>query len=260
MNFEHPVESLFSNPEQDVASQFSVYEASDLVKGGNIVNQQSTKPVSGDSLRTVVDAKEWLPFAAEVYEISPKLSDYIIVPVEIIRSDIPNRNGIAFPMEELMRFHPPPNAIQAYRTWIGQPTHYEHQNNTVNKLAKGVIISVAIRKMENVMGDYIRLLHLLAFDRTKDPKLCQDILDRKRTGYSMGSSCETYTCPICNADMRNRGYCDHIDVRTKQSKSRMQIFGDKLAYCQSRGVRGFECSSVAIPAFHYAKNANILIE
>lgn len=253
-------QAQFKNPAQDTASEYSVYEGHDLIKNGDVIAQPDTKPVKAETLKTIVDAREWLPFAAEVYNISPDISDYLIVPVEIIRSDLPNRNGIAMPLEELLRFHQS-IGMQSYKSWTGQPTHFEHQNNTVNEKAKGVIISTAVRNMTGVKGNFIKLMHLLAFDRKKDPWLAKEISERRRTGYSMGSSCDTYTCSICNADMRDRGYCDHIDVRTKKDKANMRmLFGNRLAYPMSRGIKGFECSSVNTPAYHHARTSNILID
>lgn len=251
-------EEHFFNAPIDTASQYSVYEANDLVKGGNIIHQKNSKPVSGKALGGVIDAAEWLPFASSVYNISPNIKDYVIVPVEIIRSDMINRNGIAFPAEELLRFLPD-MGMQTFKTWIGQPTHYEHDNQDIKK-AKGVIISSALRKMEGVRGDWLKVLHLLAFDRTKDSKLTDRILRREITGYSMGSSCQTYTCSICGADMRDKGYCAHIDVRTKEKKANITVHGDRLAYPMSRYVKGWECSCVSHPAWKFASTPNLLVE
>lgn len=252
---EHDIDKLFKD-HQDASSSFSVYEAHTLNKGDAVVQPQ-TRAVNKDTLMSIVDAKEWLPFAAEKYKISPDFSDYVIVPVEIIFSDIPNRNALAFPAEELMNFNPQ-YGMQAYRTWIGKGTYMEHQDNTIPEKAKGVIISVAVRKVNTAVGDFIRLMHLLAFDRTKDAQLASDILNRRRTGYSMGSTCETYTCSICGANMRDRPFCEHIDVRSRQAKATMRLFGDRLAFCQSRNVIGFECSSVMVPANYSARNENYL--
>lgn len=69
----------------------------------------------------------WLPLAAEKYKISPKLEDYVCIPVVIMPSDLPNRNGIAFPYKELTAFNPNPYTKRvAYQTWEGSPTFYEH--------------------------------------------------------------------------------------------------------------------------------------
>lgn len=81
----------------------------------------------------VVDQKDvdhldlsWLVFAAPVYHISPNIDDYVIVNTVITISDLPNRNGIAFPLTELVGFAEPPNNRLAYQGWFGCPTYYNH--------------------------------------------------------------------------------------------------------------------------------------
>jgi hypothetical protein len=70
-----------------------------------------------------LDYETWLPFAAKLYKISPKIEDYIIVSTLVCPSDIPNRNGIAFPLSELADFRPPPTNRMAYKAWKGCPVH-----------------------------------------------------------------------------------------------------------------------------------------
>jgi hypothetical protein len=72
-----------------------------------------------------VDAKGWLPFAAEQYQTSSDISDYIAVPVCIMPSEYPNKNGVGFPLKELSAFNTDTGTL-AYKTWRGKPTHQEH--------------------------------------------------------------------------------------------------------------------------------------
>ncbi|MGL2861194.1 hypothetical protein ACQKA8_08860, partial [Helicobacter pylori] len=72
-----------------------------------------------------LDYETWLPFAAKTYKISPRIEDYIIVSTLVCPSDIPNRNGIAFPRDELARFLPPPTNRMSYKAWKGCPVHLE---------------------------------------------------------------------------------------------------------------------------------------
>ena len=53
-----------------------------------------------------LDWKTWLPFAAKPYHISPNPDDYVIVATPIIPSDLPNRNGVGFPLNQLLKFDP----------------------------------------------------------------------------------------------------------------------------------------------------------
>ena len=61
----------------------------------------------------------FLPFAAKNYHISPDINDYVIFTTVICPADIPNRNGIAFPLEELAKFTPTPSPHFVYKGWIG---------------------------------------------------------------------------------------------------------------------------------------------
>ena len=53
-----------------------------------------------------LDFEQVLPFFAPQYHISPDAKDYIIVPVIVVPSDLPNRNRVGFPLKELMRANP----------------------------------------------------------------------------------------------------------------------------------------------------------
>lgn len=253
-------EDLFENPPIDVASEYSVYEGNEIVKNGDATTQPGTQPAPVGSMKSILDAQDWLPYSADWLNISPNFADYIIVPVEIIISDLPNRNGVAFPGEELLRVLPR-DGRRSYETWERKPVCLEHKNNIEKgDPAKGVIISTALRQMTTATAPFMRLMHLLAIDRQKDPWLANEILTRKRTGYSMGSSCATYTCSICSADMReNGGRCSHIDVTSSEAKYRsLKVVNGQLAFPQSRYFFGIECSSVSNPAGAFAKTENIL--
>lgn len=73
-----------------------------------------------------LDFTTWLPFAADTYKISPNISDYVLRKIPLCPSDIPNRNGIAFPLQELIKYQPPPTNRQVYKAWAGCPVHIEH--------------------------------------------------------------------------------------------------------------------------------------
>ena len=203
----------------------------------------------------LVDAARLLPFAAAAYDISPNIEDYVIQPIEIIRSEIPNRNGVGFTYGELVRFNPNQGDL-AYRTWIGKGAYVEHQKNRDPYEAAGMILDVALRRAPEFEGNFYRLNHLIAYDRNKRKDVANDILTRKRTGYSMGSMCNFYRCSICLANVNDLGgYCEHIDVSDMRTRAKsMRIIGDRLAYSMPVGVCGIECSSVATPAAQFAVN------
>ena len=204
--------------------------------------------VTSNGERTL-DANLWLPRAAEHYHISPKLSDYVIVPVPSIVSELPNTNGDSVTKEELMRFKPDYGQL-AYRTWIGKPTHIEHQNKDITQ-AKGVILDVFLRKLPiNFAGGHVKVIKLLAFDRTKDPELVQAILDRKFNTYSLGMYYKSYRCSVCGTTVSqgNARFCNHTNLRRK---TYIRPDGE-LVYRQCQDIVGFETSAVADPAYAIA--------
>lgn len=72
-----------------------------------------------------LDINTWLPYAAKKYELSADIRDYFFVPVITIPSDLPNRNGVAFPLKTLLEFSVE-DGMQAYKSFKGKPVHFEH--------------------------------------------------------------------------------------------------------------------------------------
>jgi hypothetical protein len=214
----------------------------------------STKSVVADGKsvgmagKIKLDWASWLPFAAKQYNISPNVEDYILVPVFTIPTDLPNRNGVGFPLEQLVRFNPE-YGMQAYKTFKGKPTFEEHVNEDYTK-AKGVIADVFMRKMPKY-GIW-KMLELLTFDRTRDPDLCRDILKGDLNSYSMGAWVDAYTCSYCGAEM---GKCGHLHPKSKVDFYQL---GDTLVYRKVVNPVGFETSAVRIPAYTVAVDTGVM--
>jgi hypothetical protein len=243
----------------DAIGSFGPIELFDVLNG----NEKSTKKImslAGDEVQStfsnVLDAHKWLPFAAEKYKISEKLSDYVVVPVSIMTTELPNRNGVAFSFEELTSFNHEYGKI-AYKTWQAKPTHWEHNNSDVSK-AKGVILDAAMRRIPRFEGDLWQVVLLNAFDRSKDATLANKILKREATGYSMGAWVKDYECSICAKTVKglNGKSCGHVT----KGKPEYALYNGKLAYFRAVEPIGFECSSVEVPAYVQAVNPNYLEE
>lgn len=208
---------------------------------------------AGGEERTI-DANLWLPRAAEEYQISPNLNDYILVPVPSLISELPNTNGDAVTGRELTRFLPDVGML-AYQTWRGKPTHVEHANKDITK-ARGVIFDVFLRRLPNFNGNHFKVIKLLGFDRTKDPKLCQGILDRKINTYSLGMYFKAYQCSLCGTvvTQNSNNACSHTWPRKKTYKTP----DGRLVYRKCINIVGFETSVVADPAYSVA-NSDIIL-
>jgi hypothetical protein len=123
-----------------------------------------------------------------------------------------------------------------------------------------MILDATLKPAPEFVGNFYRLTHLLSFDRSKRRDIANEILTRKRSGYSMGSTCQFYSCSICGENVNdNGGRCDHIDVSSIQARAKsMRILDGQLAFSIPTGIIGIECSSVKTPAAHFAKSTEIL--
>lgn len=238
-------------------SAFSPIELYDVLNG----NEEAAKKVMAlagaevkDTFRSVLDAHEWLPFAAEKLKISAKLSDYVVVPTSIMPTELPNRNGVGFPFEELTAFNHEHGKV-AYKTWQAKSTFEEHKNNIVEE-SKGVILDAAMRPMPRFEGNIWQVILLNSFDRNKDADLANRILKKESTGYSMGAWVRDYECSICATSLKatNGKGCQHVS----KERPEFAVYNGKLAYYRAIDPIGFECSSVAVPAYVQAVNPDYL--
>lgn len=194
-----------------------------------------------------IEANLWLPFAAEAYDLSKDIKDYVLVPAPVILNDIPNTNGDSVSLNEFLRFDPE-MGMQAFKTFRGKAAHLEHKDNTKNKKAKGVILDVFLRPIKNFgKGKYYKLVQLLAYDRSKDPLLVNSIMTGEANAYSVGFNYTSYSCSVCGHEVNNRNQtsCSHTKpgVRTYKDKN------GKLVYRMCKHIRGFETSNVMNPAY-----------
>lgn len=233
---------------------FAAIEMHDVLKGNETAALKSLAAAGSaasevqDNIRAMImDAPAWLPFAAEPYQISAELADFVLVPQIIMPSDLPNRNGVGFPFRELTRFNTDAGTL-SYRTWKGKPTHVEHQNQILDA-AKGVVFDASIRRITRASGDVWKVMCLCGFDRKKDPYLANQILTGERPSASMGAYVRDYACTICGT-LHSKGGCEHV----KHGKPEYKIFAGRLAYLEAVDPMGFEISSVQTPAFVSATN------
>jgi len=216
----------------------------ELKKSGRLTQTARSTTLAMPELNTEIplDFPTWLPFSAPHYHISSRIEDYLIVPVIIMPSDLPNRNSVGFPLRELVKFIPE-YGMQAYKTWKGQPTHLEHANSDITK-AYGVIADSFLRPMKTHGQNKIwKLMHLLTFDRSKHPELTTRIDNGEINSYSMGAYVDSYTCSYCGSDL---GKCYHLNPKAQGEFYELE---NKLVHKNVRGVKGFETSAVGDPAY-----------
>jgi hypothetical protein len=184
-----------------------------------------------------VDAS-WLPAAAKTYNVSPKLSDYLLVDVPIVTVPLPNKNMQAFSKEEILTFDPL-LGCQIYKSFRGAAAHFEHDNRDPLK-ARGVVFDSVLIPVPEY--DVLKISILMGFDRTKDRDLVRDIESGKRTGYSMGALVKAFVCSIT-------GQIVTVDGGDYKRRQVVNVGGQpRLCYHFCTGSNFFECSSVANPA------------
>ncbi len=194
----------------------------------------------------------WLPFAAKTYNISPNLADYEVVNMPLCPSDLPNRNGISFPISELVRYQPPPIARQVYRAWAGSPVHEEHDNEDCTK-AVGVIFDTSLRQIRKYGdGRHWAVMGLIGIDRVKRDDLAAKVRAGTLNTGSMGAMADSFTCSVCGAPATDNSFtnCPHITSTSKVNWNIIEHQGvQKIAYLNAHGLSPIEYSLVADPAW-----------
>lgn len=192
-----------------------------------------------------LDWHDWLKFCASSLKISPHLDDYVLLPAQVMLSDLPNRNTVGFPLKSLVAWHRDAG-LPSYRLWKGQPVFVEHDNKDPEK-ASGVIVDVALRKLAGYgtpEKPLYKLLFLKAIDRSKNPTLANAILKKEVGMISMGSYVDHYTCSVCNAEL---GRCSHLDP--SKPYDFYVTANNELVFRQVAGITPFESSIVGTGAF-----------
>jgi len=198
-----------------------------------------------------LDFATWLPFAAKLYKISPNIEDYVLATVPVCPSDIPNRNGIGFPLAELVKFQAPPIARQSYKAWTGCPLHYEHRNE-IHEEAYGVIFDTALRRIVGYGGGKLwKVMALVGLDRTKYPDMARRVMERDINTYSMGALVDAFSCSYCGCEVTKKSSCGHINLNRDIDWNEVRSWDNKrhIAFRNAHGIQPIELSLVESPAW-----------
>lgn len=190
------------------------------------------------------DTVSYLPFFAEKYMISEDIKDYVIVPVSIFLSGIPNKKGHTFTYQELTSADPYLGVLK-FKTWERKPTYTNHKNKDYTK-AKGIILSASLKPVHGFEGDLYKVILLQAFDRNKEPDLTNKILTGECHSYSMGSTCKSFKCGVCGGNVPD-DRCGHIPRGMLDGSGfTFQTHGseNKIGYVEAQDILGFECSAL----------------
>lgn len=214
----------------------------------NILTASRDSKLDATATTIPVGWEQELPFAAKELQISPNPADYLIYPVPIMYSDLPNRNGFAFPLTELIRWNVE-LGCPSYRGWVGMPMYVEHKSED-HKKAIGMVIDTSLTKLVGYGRDrYWKVIALAAIDKTKDSILAEKLSSGEISTYSMGAMVEYTSCSYCGA---KSGSCTHVPE--SNSEISFYVLNGKLVYKKVHCVKPYELSVVVDPAFGTAQH------
>jgi hypothetical protein len=194
----------------------------------------------------------FLPFAAKAYKISSRIEDYVLKAMPLMPSDLPNRNGIGFPLDELIAFQPPPMNRQVYKAWQFCPVHEEHKNDNPEE-ALGLVFDVSLRQVKTHGDGKLWMVHgLVGVDKTKYPKIAKELVDGVINTGSMGALATHFSCSVCGQEVSDNSMlnCGHISTSKDVNWKIVDHQGKrKLAYLKAHGLSPIEFSIVRDPAW-----------
>lgn len=175
--------------------------------------------VAGLENGAALDFADLIKWASKPYNISDDPRDYAVVPVPIMVSDVPNRNGVAFPAKALAEFSIE-LGMPFFKSWKGKPTFEEH----CFPASAPIITKKGYAKLGSIkVGDKV-LTHNLRFKRvTQVFKNGEKWLTRiKATGLAE-DILATETHPMWVVDGRQI-YTSRSNVNTKTGRLSMSGF------------------------------------
>lgn len=181
-----------------------------------------------------------LPFLSKVMCLSSDPKDYFMFVVPIMYSDLPNRNGFCFNLQELIKWNSELKC-QAYEGWRYAPMYEEHRSDDITK-ALGVVADVSMRPISGFGKNIWKVLALAAIDRTKNAELAEDVEKGEINTYSMGAMADHINCGYCGA---REGKCRHLNTNSPVT---FYELNGRMVYKTVEGVSPYELSVVRDPA------------
>jgi hypothetical protein len=215
-------------------------------KSGSIVhagNKMVVQIANSEMAPIPLDFEQVLPFFAPQYHISPDPKDYVMIPVIVVPSDLPNRNRVAFPLKQLLAPNTDTGQL-AYESWRRKPTFREHKNDDLTQ-SHGMIADTSMQRLTGWAGGKVwKLMMLATFDRSKYTEYVAQIVSGEINAYSMGAWVNGYECSVCSEVV---GQCSHVPMQ--DNRATLTEEAGTLAFKNCIGITGFELSSVGDPAW-----------
>jgi len=157
----------------------------------------------------------------------------------------PNGNGDYFPLAEL---------IKSYKTFIGRGLFLNHDSKDVEKSVGKVIDSQIVVDPET---KEVWIECLCKVDKKLYPDICRKIETGVIDSVSMGCSCGSAVCSICNKEAHAvEEFCDHLRYGLL---TKFNVDGkESLCYSINKDINFVELSLVATPADSKAKIRDLI--
>ena len=176
------------------------------------------------------------------YDISRNPRDYVLQALPIVWSELPNRNGIAFPLKALTEWNKI-KGCSAYQGWKGQAVRVDHDWEGP---AVGIIPDVSLRRLKGYANDKLwKLIVLHAVDRSKEPERAAKLESGQHNSWSMGCLADRQVCSVCGTPIEHD--CPHL-----RAEQMMGVYDGYLIYRCAYGVQAEESSMVDDPAYGQA--------
>jgi len=202
------------------------------------------KQVYKDSVRKVIDhypkksiaeingrtiGYNWLKGAAETYNLSPDIKDYLIFEIPAVTIDIPNRNMHCFPYEEISYFDPRFGKF-IYETFVGKPSFVDHcfiagtkvrisnyDEKNIEDLVVGDLVlthNMRLRKVVDVIRNGIKGTKRIKVQGILEPLYVTDnhplyIVDRRQVFGSYHKTRQTNQARLRKENFRDIEYKPH---------------------------------------------------
>lgn len=202
--------------------------------------QQDAPALSYSAMMQRITASEsksldisYLAAASKHYHISNKVEDYVFANVRALATDIPNRNGHCFTLDDLMEFNVE-YGCRTFETFKGRPILINHKY--VLEQAVGFIADAQLVQE----GPYVIVLLTIAIDKTKN-KRATSMFMAGNCSFSMGAIAGFFECSACGKSFTLDKPCPHTGKRGLLKLHK--INGEsKLGYLIAKNVHFIEHS------------------
>lgn len=174
--------------------------------------------------------------------------NFLYFVARAIDADIPNGNGDYFPLKEIE---------SAYHTFVGKGLYLNHDSDKAEKAVGKIIDSYLVKDATNNRA-WVECI--CKIDKIANPDIARQVEVGVIDSVSMGCTCETAVCSVCEAEMHTKDdFCEHM--KTGLLKKYQKQNGEEITcYSINKNLNFNELSLVNVPADPDAKIHKIIAQ